>query len=156
MEDKKTGKDSEAASGDNYPSLFDHNIFVIWKPEYDLGIPIIDEQHRGIVSIINSLHFEMRHGYTKDILTSIIDMMNDYTHIHFRLEEGFLERISFPDAKSHHDLHRDLSSRLSDAGRKSIVEGDPLRFMDFLKGWWINHICSEDLKYRNYITRGKQ
>ena len=147
MEEKKSGNEKNEA----YPILFEHNIFIVWKPEYNLGIPIVDEQHRGIVSIINSLHFEMQHNFTKDILTSIIDMMNDYTHIHFRVEESFLEKIDFPNAKKHHELHRELSRKLTDAGNKSAMNNDPNKFMEFLKNWWINHICSEDLIYRNYL-----
>ena len=134
-----------------YPIMFEHNIFIVWNPEYNLGIPIIDEQHRGIVTIINSLHFEMRHNYTRDILSPIIEMMNDYTRIHFRVEENFLDMINFPNAKNHHELHHDLSVRLSDAGRKSSMDRDPYRFMEFLKSWWINHICHEDLVYKNYL-----
>ena len=152
MEEKKLGSGKKS---DAYPVLFEHNIFIIWNPEYNLGIPIIDEQHRGIVTIINSLHFEMQRNNTKDILTSIIDMMNDYTHIHFFLEESFLEKIDFPNVKRHHELHRDLSFKLTDAGRKSMLDKDPYKFMDFLKSWWINHICSEDLAYRNYLISGK-
>ena len=148
MEEVELGNEKK---NEAYPILFDHNIFINWKSEYNLGIPIIDEQHRGIVSIINSLHFEMQHSFTKDILTSIIEMMNDYTHIHFRVEESFLERIDFPNANKHHELHRELSSKLTDAGRKSAMNRDPYQFMDFLKSWWINHICSEDLIYRNYL-----
>ena len=142
----------DGQKGAAFPNLFEHNVFIVWKPEYDLGIPIIDEQHRGIVTIINSLHFEMQFAYTRDILTSIVDMMNDYTHIHFRLEESFLEKIDFPNANKHRDLHRDLTSKLSAAGRKSLIDGDPHAFMDFLKSWWINHICHEDLIYRDYLA----
>jgi hemerythrin len=141
-EEKKTG---------THRVMLEHNVFIIWKPEYNLGIPIIDEQHRGIVSTINSLHFGMQNNYVKNILTPIIDMMNDYTRIHFQIEESFLEAIDFPSAKRHHDLHCDLSSKLSNTGRHSMMDKDPRQFMDFLKNWWINHICSEDLIFRNYL-----
>jgi hemerythrin len=129
----------------------EHNVFIVWNPEYNLGVPIIDEQHRGIVSVINSLHFGMQNNYDKDILSPIIDMMHDYTRIHFQIEESFLEKIDSPKAKRHNGLHRELSSKLADVGRNSMMDKDPYKFMDFLKNWWINHICSEDLIYRNCI-----
>ncbi len=34
-----------------------NDLYIIWHPDNDLGIPIIDEQHRGLVSAINSLHY---------------------------------------------------------------------------------------------------
>jgi hemerythrin len=132
------------------PAMLKHNVFIVWNPEYNLGIPIIDEQHRGIVSTINSLHFGLQNNYGKDMFSPIIDMMHNYTRIHFQLEESFLEKIDSPNAKRHHELHRDLSSKLDDIGRDITLNKDPYQFMDFLKNWWINHICNEDLIYKDY------
>ena len=122
-----------------------HNMFIIWKPEYNIGIPIIDEHHRGIVSTINSLYFAMQNNYVKNLLNPIHDMMKDYTRIHFEIEEMILENAGSPHAQSHHGLHLELSSQLSRTGKNSLLDSDPYPFMDFMKQWWINHICCEDL-----------
>jgi hemerythrin len=131
------------------PLLIDHNVYIKWSTDYDLGIPIIDDQHRGIVIIINSLHFGMQNVYVKNMLAPIIDMMNHYTRIHFQVEEDFLDLIGVADVERHRELHRELSSKLADAGRKSMFDKDPHQFMDFLKEWWLGHICDEDLKYKD-------
>jgi hemerythrin len=143
---------SEEKKGKIRPAMLEHNVFIVWKPDYNLGIPIVDEQHRGIVSTINSLHFVMQNSYTKDMLVPIIDMMNDYTRIHFGIEEAFLERIDYPNAKRHHELHDVLSIKLMSIGKSSIFDRDPYPFMEFLKNWWIDHICNEDLIFRNYLV----
>ncbi|MCL2128673.1 MAG: hemerythrin family protein [Treponema sp.] len=131
--------------------ILEHNVFIVWKPEYNLGIPILDEHHRGIVSIINSLHFGMQNNYVNDILSPIIDMMDDYTQIHFHTEENFLEQTNFPDAKKHIELHHELSKTLKKLGRESMLGKNSRDFMNFLKQWWIDHICKEDLQFRNYL-----
>ena len=136
-----------------HPVLLEHNIFIVWKPEYNLGIPIIDEHHRGIVSIINSLYFGMQNNHIKDMLTSIIDMMFDYTQIHFQVEESFLEKIDYPNARKHQALHLELSTKLTETGMSSLLCEDPYQFMDFLKEWWINHICCEDLIFRDHLLK---
>ena len=133
--------------------FLEHNIFIVWKPEFNLGIPIIDEHHRGIVTIINSLYFGMQNKYEKDILSPIIEMMHDYTRIHFQIEEDFLKKIDFPNAKKHHDLHLELTSSLRKLGRESVMGKDSLQFLTFLKQWWINHICSEDLHYKEHFFK---
>ena len=138
---------------DTHRLFLEHGLFIVWKPEYNLGIPIIDEHHRGIVSIMNSLHFGMQNNYAKEILTPIIDMMHDYTRIHFQIEENFLEKIDFPSAKKHHEFHLDLSSRLSKLKKESVLDKDSYQLMDFLKQWWISHICSEDLIYRDHFFK---
>ena len=133
--------------------FLEHNVFIVWKPEYNLGIPIIDEHHRGIVSIINSLHFGMQNNYVKDILSPIVDMMNDYTCIHFQAEEDFLEKINYPDVKGHRELHHELSTKMKKLGRDSLLNRDSHHLMDFLKQWWINHIRIEDFKFRNHVFK---
>lgn len=145
-------RDEEAKKSGIRPILLNHNLFIVWKPEYNLGIPIIDEHHRGIVTTINSLHFGMQNSYAKDMLAPIIDMMNDYTRIHFHIEEAFLEKMSFPNVERHRGLHNDLTVKLHEAGRNSALDKDPQQFMDFLKTWWINHICHEDLIFRDYLV----
>ena len=134
-----------------HPIMVRHNVFIVWKPQYNLGIPIIDEHHRGIVSIINSLHFGMLNNYIKGMLIPIINMMYDYTRIHFEIEENFLEMIDFPNAEGHHELHLELSDRLNQMGKSSMLEKNPYPFMGFLKQWWINHICCEDLIFRDHL-----
>ena len=134
-----------------YSLLYKHNVFIVWKPEYNLGIPIIDEHHRGIVSTINSLHFSMQNKQVRDIFTSISDMIFDYTKIHFRTEESFHSMVDFSGAKDHHELHEHLISELSKLGRHGNVNKNPDEFLSFLKNWWIGHICFEDLKFRDYL-----
>jgi len=132
-------------------AMLQHNVLIVWNSKYDLGIPIIDEQHRGIVSTINSLHFGMQNNYGKSMLSPIVDTMQDYTRIHFQIEESFLEKIDFPNANKHRELHHELSLQLANAGRNSMLDKDPYQFLVFLKNWWLNHICNEDLIYRDYI-----
>lgn len=36
------------------------NLYITWKPEHALGIPILDEQHRAVVATINSLFYFMQ------------------------------------------------------------------------------------------------
>ena len=148
---------TKAVSGEEknvgiHPILLRHNVFIVWRPEYNTGIPIIDEQHRGIVSAINSLYFGMQNNYVEDMLIPIVDMMYDYTHIHFQIEEDFLEKIKFPDAKAHHALHHELSFKLTGIGRRSILNKDPYQVLNFLKEWWINHICSEDMVFKKTLS----
>ena len=133
--------------------FLEHNVFIVWKNEYNLGIPIIDEHHRGIVSIINSLYFGMQNNYVRDILSPIVDMMDDYARIHFQIEEDFLEKMNYPDLKNHKALHLELSANSKKLGHDSILGRDSHHYMDFLKQWWINHIRKEDLKFRDHLFK---
>jgi len=140
-------------AGGTQSVLLEHNLFIIWKPEYNLGIAIIDEQHRGIVAIINSLYFGTQCSYVSDILVPIIGMLRSYAQIHFQMEEYFLETINYPSLPSHRLLHQEYISKLAEIERKSVLDKDPYQLIGFLKNWWLSHICEEDTLYRDFSDR---
>jgi len=132
--------------------LPEHSVYIVWKPEYDLGIPVIDEQHRGIVTIINSLHYCMHNSHIKNILPPTIDMLRSYADIHFQTEEYFLSTIEYPGDAKHRLLHKEYTFKLAGIERDIIINKDPGQLIGFLKKWWLGHICEEDMQFKNYFT----
>jgi len=132
-------------------SMLNHNILIVWEPTYNLGIPIVDEQHRGIVSTINSLCYGIQNKHGNEILKPVIGMVAEYTRIHFEIEEDFLKKCGYPNLENHRILHKELTSALSHTSKDSIWNKDPQEFLDFLKKWWINHICKEDRVFSQYV-----
>ncbi len=128
-----------------------NNMLIVWDDKYNLGIPILDEQHRGIVTTINSLHFGIQNHFIDSMLMPVVHMLNDYSKIHFKLEETFMEQIDYVHAKRHRELHDELLEQLAYVGRQSLMNHDPRQLLDFLKSWWITHICNEDLQYRDHL-----
>jgi len=149
MKDSTNEKDKK----DGKPlALLEHNVFIVWKQEYDLGIPIIDEQHRGIVTIINSLHFGTQNSYIKNILFPTVVMLRSYADIHFQTEEHFLETAEYPGAANHRLLHKEYTSKLAGIEREISIDKDPRQLMGFLKKWWLGHICEEDMLFKNLFV----
>jgi hemerythrin len=124
---------------------------IVWKPEYNLGVHIVDEHHRGILAAINSLYCEMQQKKCDSILVPVFRIMYEFARIHFKIEEEFFDKLDFPDAVSHRALHNELMETLSEVGSKSILNRDPHQFMNFQKKWWIDHICDKDRLFRNYL-----
>ncbi len=78
-----------------YETLFD------WKSEYDLGIPIIDAQHRGLAAALNSLHFAIVNHLGDTMLDPTIEMVKAYAGVHFTTEELLFRQCGYPDAERH-------------------------------------------------------
>jgi hemerythrin len=78
-------------------------------------------------------------------------MVTEYTHIHFDVEEGFLRNSGFTDFKKHQEWHNELKHKLSSVGHKSLLGHNPQEFLEFLKNWWIEHICEKDRIFRDYL-----
>ncbi len=133
-------------------ALRDRNIFIAWKPEYESGIVIIDEQHRGIVAAINSLYYAMQHGLGAAMLSHVVGMVLEYGKIHFRMEEEFHEKCGFPDMKQHRTLHAALLAETAAVGKHSIDNHDPKLFLHFLRDWWVEHICAKDMAFKAHLS----
>jgi hemerythrin len=65
-----------------------NTLYIVWNEYNNLGIAVIDEQHRGIVAIINSLHYFIQEGQGEDVLVPTLGMLEHYTRIHFLTEEA--------------------------------------------------------------------
>jgi len=127
-----------------------HNLFIVWNDSDSLGIPIIDEQHRGIVSAINSLHYLSRTKYAKESLAAVVKIMHEYCEIHFITEEGVMARIGYPELPAHRALHERLLRKSIAVGYESVHMNDPTEYLNFLKDWWLNHIGKQDRLYAPY------
>jgi len=133
-------------------NLLKHNLLIVWRPEYELKIPVVDEQHRGIVSIINSLFFGMQNKHGEKLLRPVIGMVKEYTRIHFNTEEMFLRQCGYPELEHHIALHHELIQSLERIDQKSLLEQDSYEFLAFLKEWWIDHICKKDREFLEFLS----
>ena len=61
-------------------------LYIVWNDINKLGIPIIDEQHRGIVATINSFHYFIQEGHGLEALKPTLNILEQYTCIHFKTE----------------------------------------------------------------------
>jgi len=128
-----------------------NTLYIQWTPSSDLGIPIIDEQHRGIVSTINTLHYFSSQGKGFEALLPTFKIMEQYSILHFDLEETLMRKADFPNYEKHRLAHRELIEKTIAVRNQSTLYKDPGVALSFLKEWWINHIRGEDREYINWI-----
>lgn len=127
------------------------NVYIVWDDTKHLGIPIIDEQHRGLISTINSLYFCIQNGFEDDIVKPILIMLQQYTNIHFKTEEAFLKEANYPYLKEHVNLHHKLREDTKKISLGYSVEQNSEEILKFMRNWWLGHINIEDRKYVPYL-----
>jgi hemerythrin-like metal-binding protein len=141
--------DRNAMIGGNH---MNQHLFIQWTDHNETGIPLIDEQHRGIVSIINTFYYLMGHGDSNNHLYSCIsDTMRNYSHIHFTTEEGLLQAAKYKDLENHKKLHKDLTLNIERIERECVSKNDVGPLLAFLKKWWMDHINEQDMLYAPYL-----
>jgi hemerythrin len=127
-------------------------LYIVWNDRYNVGVPIIDEQHRGIVTAINTLFEFIKQGQGQEALKPTFLVLEQYTQLHFKTEQRLLEEIKYPDLEGHIGLHRKLIDNTGQIKRASLANNDPDMVMVFLKEWWLGHINKEDRKYSSHIA----
>jgi hemerythrin-like metal-binding domain len=127
------------------------NLLIAWNDDYALGIPIIDEQHRGIVSVINTLFFFMRHNHGAEAMRPVILMIEQHLKLHSLTEESLLERAKYPGLHEHIMIHDDFDTKLSSVSRRSNRTGNPEELLQYLKSWWLSHVCVDDRLFKDHL-----
>ena len=131
-------------------NLPDRPLFIKWQEHSNTDIALIDEQHKGIVSIINTLYYMVGTGKGNNKLyLRIIDTLSNYSGIHFTTEEGMLETSEFKDIEKHKALHKKLLLDMERVRNNIINDSQPL--LEFLKKWWLEHINEQDRLYVPYL-----
>ncbi len=130
-----------------------NNLFIVWGDINKTGIKIIDEQHRGIVSVINSLYFFIRHKHGENMIFPILELVRNYTQIHFKLEETMLAKAKYPELEAHKKHHAAFVAGLYKEAHAAKIHEDPYALLELLKNWWIDHINKEDHAYAAFILK---
>ncbi len=119
-----------------------------WLAEYDLGIKVIDDQHKRIVDYINELEKAKdmgNSGFTSFALNGLLD----YTLTHFQFEEKLQEKAGYPYLKAHKRIHAIFIKRIASFrerfnGGENVTE----ELLDMLRTWLVGHIKGDDRDYR--------
>ena len=129
-------------------------LYIVWTAENELGIPIIDEQHRGIVSTINSFYYFIQRGQGPEAVDPTFNVLSQYTRLHFETEEALMAAARYPAFDAHVVLHKELTRKTVYAARGAMSQEDANILLDVLKDWWLGHINREDRKYAPYVVKG--
>ncbi|MDR3589551.1 MAG: bacteriohemerythrin [Negativicutes bacterium] len=129
------------------------------KPEDILptGIPAIDDQHQGLVSVVNEMYEEIAICGNLDeerVLTGkFLEKLQEYARIHFEDEEKLLADNHYSRLAQHKNEHKLFIGELKRI-RKSHAKGELALSFDvfsFAREWIANHINVSDQSYLEYI-----
>jgi len=130
-----------------------------WTDAYSTGIAEVDQQHKKLIELINSLHDAMVKGQGKDVLGKILRELVDYCASHFAMEERMFDKHGYPDAADHKEKHQKMTSKVL-ALQAQFEQGKAtmtIDVMDFLQQWLDKHILGTDKKYVPFLkSKGVQ
>lgn len=144
----ESGGSSNKDVGQELPEVFP------WKAQYNTNIPVVDGQHKLLLSYINKLHWGMQKGYDKELLLEILDDLTGYAFTHFATEEIFFTRTAYPLTNKHIEEHQNFRETVTQL-RDSVLDGKAyidIALLEYLKNWLLEHIQRMDAGFAPYVT----
>lgn len=123
---------------------------LVWKSEYAIGHFQTDNEHKELISLANKVIRFANNGEDIRNIRDALKTLRQYTLIHFRNEEDYMERIGYPDIKQHQECHEELVARMNEVITNNTNVNDLVHGLKRLMVLWvIEHIIHEDLKIKN-------
>ncbi|MTJ92853.1 MAG: bacteriohemerythrin [Desulfovibrio sp.] len=143
-------------SGNNEAENADSAIVEVfpWKASYSTNIPVIDGQHKLLLSYINRLHYGIQNGCDKAMLLEILDDLTGYAFTHFATEEIFFVRSAYPLTEKHIEEHQHFRNTVIQL-RDAVLDGKAfidIALLEYLKTWLVEHIQRIDAGFAPYVT----
>ncbi len=124
-----------------------------WRDEYSVGIESIDEQHKKLISLINTLQTIVDYTSEEKLERECLSAVVDYTRTHFVYEERLMEEYGYPDFEAHKAQHQKMIDKVNDllAEYENNPESAMKHALDFLKHWLVRHINGTDKQYSEFL-----
>jgi len=127
-----------------------------WDSRLETGIAAIDDDHRGLVRLINQLDDMLTARADLAGVGPIIDAVIEFAEHHFHREEEMLVALGYPDSARHSASHAGFSHRLGTMLAGCMIDPGPDSISclhDHLQSWLVKHILNEDMLFVEFLHR---
>jgi hemerythrin len=126
-----------------------------WSDDLSVHVSEIDEQHKNLIDLINSLHDAMLARKGKEVLAETLDKLAAYTVYHFSTEEKYMKDFEYIGLLSHKREHDAFVAKVESfiAEYQANKLGLSMELMTFLRDWVSNHIKGTDKKYSDTFNK---
>lgn len=150
---KRAGKNQYYFAADGAQSAISAYLpFFQWSNVYNVGVDVIDEDHKRLAELINGLGRLLKAGQPRNKLVAQLEQITSFAQTHFAAEEALMHRHGYLGAERHKRAHRRLNEALpnlfEDLGKQSMV-----LTMHYLQEWLLRHIEAEDRAFAAALNR---
>jgi len=150
---REGGRERRAVSYASAATVREPPAHVPWEARYEVGIEVIDGQHRQLLELVNRLSDDLGAGREFDQLVESLRELVRYTEHHFATEERLMDEVG-AGAERHRSEHRRLIDGLM-RYTVSLDAGAVSRSSRFLQDWLFRHIDEVDRPFAAFLrSRG--
>ena len=137
--------------------IFNENSdFIRWEKRFELGIPVIDAQHKRLVELCNDLYLTIvRNKYRamqpewQEAFSDALRAAVDYITTHFSDEEKLLAAVGYEGLEQQKAQHHGFTMKIAESLKtfNKATFQDAIEFVKFLYDWILHHIAVSDKQY---------
>jgi hemerythrin len=120
-----------------------------WNDAYTVNDSKIDKEHKKLFAIAAKAFGVVSPDQKINKVKTVLKELIDYTKIHFKDEEKFMESIGYPELPYHHELHENIIVSMNEftknLSKMKIMEIEK-ELAHFIEIWFIKHIIYVDKK----------
>jgi len=128
--------------------------WITWDARQITGHPIMDQDHKELVGLINELAFAMESNKPREFCSQTLDKLIGQIRGHFRAEEKLMDLHRYPQSREHKILHAMLVRDVL-AFKESYDAGETAQFVTLLvilDSWLDRDIITADQALANFIA----
>ena len=124
-----------------------------WKPQYTLGIPSVDHEHRELIGMINCIYRQIEDGANAEALERGLGDIHAGIAAHFALEERHMRDTAYPEFEAHKEQHEELLDEIRDL--MDFLLANPAegreRLSKRLADWFAVHFATFDARLHQHL-----
>jgi hemerythrin-like metal-binding protein len=126
-----------------------------WQANFSIGIAEVDQEHRGLIDLINQLHDALGAERSGEGVEAFLGEIFADISAHFALEEKVMRQRQYDalaDHKADHERLLDELRDLMDQQADGLVLDDA-RFAARLAEWFSGHFQTHDARFHRHLAR---
>jgi hemerythrin len=132
-----------------------HVTLLTWNHACGVGVRAMDDQHGILMDTMNELRLAVVRGSSREDLGRLLNLLIEFTCMHFSNEERLMEQHDFPGLQEHRTEHRRLVARIQESALR-LQHGEPVGMtllLGTLRSWFIDHIKGLDQQYGPWLNQ---
>lgn len=123
---------------------------LVWQDRYNIGVKVIDEEHKKLFSILNKLFaYRKQEEKSQWVCQEGIKYFKDHAMKHFTEEEAYMASIHYIGFETHRRLHDNFRKKTLPELEKELkqtnyAEDSIDHFLGVCVGWLMGHTLTED------------
>jgi hemerythrin len=123
---------------------------MIWRDEYALGIPEIDDQHESLLEYITEFEKAVEGKAHWNTVQPLIARARECARFHFAVEESLMQIVGYPRFVAHRAEHQHVLEQFAILEQRILREEMKAELLPLVHPWLYHHNIESDKPFVRY------